>query len=477
MSVAAHLGRIKEKAPSAYNFLRIILPVGLGYMLGKAIVNPHHRMVEVLVGFFIAAAAMLIKPSRAIAVFIVIFLFPAGLSIGTSNTVFVLILVSTWIAQQVIAGKKISVRTPLDLPIITLTAAYLLSFSNVPQGFHAVNLRGLGVYLTSVAIYYMVVNLTPDTAAVRRLLLAGTIGAALMAAIGLLEIFLPGKQLLPYIFLVSHPAYEGGVVRAGSAFRVASVLAQYCIFYLFLGTLLLVREKQRFTRFLLTVFLAIVLAVFVSTAMRGAIIAGAAGLMFFIWRSGAVFDRRKVLIGMIVCIAAFLLIHQVLSSGGFVPNVWQRFSELEQKTGSHVDRGKVMREVFSRSLEHPFVGHGPVIALPHGFVALGSNNPHCQYALYFYTIGLLGLGAFLWLLVDLFRISTQALRLGGQNRFLLGLMVILQTFLVVFVLHETVDDYSSPVNYPLFIWYFFGLIVATRNIILREAGVTGNGNT
>jgi hypothetical protein len=44
---------------------------------------------------------------------------------------------------------------------------------------------------------------------------------------------------------------------------------------------------------------------------------------------------------------------------------------------------------------------------------------------------------------------------------------------VIFVLHETVDDYSSSFNYPLFIWYLFGLVVATRNIILREAKQTG----
>ena len=473
MSVATHLQRIKEKVPSSYTLLRIALPVVLGYMLAKVIINPYHRTVELLVGFFIAAAAILIKPSRAIAAFIVIFLFPAHLSIGTSNNVFILILVSTWIAQQVLAKERVSARTPLDLPIITLSVAYLLSLSNVPHGYYTVNFRNLSVYFTSIAIYYMVVNLTPDTAALRRLIFAGAIGAAMMVTIGLIEIFIPGKELLPYFFVSSRAPIDVGVVRAGSGFRNVSVLSQYCLFYVFLGVFLFVTEKLRFVRFLLMSLLISALTVFISTAMRGAVLAGAGGLVFLMWRSRKVFDTRRVLIGIIVCVAVFVVLQQLLSSSGFVPNVWERFAELEQKRGSHVSRGQVMIEVFTKSLEHPFVGHGPLITLPHGFVATGTGNPHCQYALYFYTLGLLGLGSFLWLLASLFRVSSQALRAGGQNRFLLGLMVILQTLLVVFVLHETVDDYSSSFNYPLFIWYFFGLIVATRNIILREAGLAG----
>ncbi len=300
MSVAASLVKVRDRLPSAYPVLRIVVPAGLGYMLGVVIMNPHHRMIEILVGFFIAAAAILLKPARAIAVFIVIFLFPAGLSIGTSNNVFILILVSTWIAQQTLAGEKITLKTPLDLPIITLSAAYLLSLVNVPHGLYGINARGLGVYFTAVAIYYMVVSLTPDVAAIRRLLFAGAIGAALMAAQAFLEIFLPHKQLLPYFFISSQVHLEKGVVRAGSGFRIVSLFAQYCIFYLMLGIFLFTHEKRRGTRFAIALLLLGILVSFVSTAMRGAMMAGAVGLLFLLWRGGVVFDRKKILVGIVV---------------------------------------------------------------------------------------------------------------------------------------------------------------------------------
>jgi len=468
MAAAVHLEKIKNRIPSLYTLMRIILPAVLGYMLGVVILNPYHRVIEILVGFFIAAAALLMKPSRAIAAFIVLFLFPAHLSIGTSNTVFILILLSTWVAQQVLAGKKLSIRTPLDLPIMVMSAAYLLSLVNVPHGLYGVSFRGLSVFFTSVAIYYLVVNLTTDVAGIRRLLLAGAVGAAIIAAVGIFEIFNPGKQLLPYFLVTSGlPAGPGGV-RAGSAFRNASVLSQYSIFYLMLGVLLFTRETSRFLRFFFVLLLAAFLMVFVSTAMRGALVAGSAGLLFLVWRSNAVFNRGKVLASVLLCVVIFLVAHQVLSSTGLVPNIWKRFVELEQKVGSHIQRGAVMREVYHKSMEHPFIGHGPVVALPHGFVATRSNNPHCQYLLYFYTIGLLGLGGFIWLLASLFRVSSRALRLAKVDKSLVSLMVILQTFLVIFVIHETIDDYSSSFNYPLFIWYIFGLIVATRNVLLKE---------
>ncbi|UCF77949.1 MAG: O-antigen ligase family protein [Candidatus Eiseniibacteriota bacterium] len=469
MPVAESVRRMKDKAPSFMTILKVVLPVGLGYLLGSAIVNPYHRTIEILVGFFIAAAAFLIKPSRAIAAFIVIFLFPAHLSIGTSNTVFILILLSTWVAQQVISGQKITVRTPLDLPIVVMAAAYLLSLSNVPHGLYGVNLRGLTVFLTSVAIYYLVVNLTNDTAGIRRLLWAGAIGAAIMAGIGLYEVFNPGRQLLPYFLIMREAPSDVPIVRAGSGFRNSSVLSQYCLFYILAGAFMFTRETSRFLRTVIALLLSASLIIFVSTAMRGALLAGAAGLVFLVWRSRGIFDTRKLVIVVLACAVVFLVAHQVLNTAGFVPNIWGRFSELQQKVGSHVDRVAVMREVFDRSMEHPFIGHGPVIHLPRGFVTVRSNNPHCQYLLYLYTIGLLGLAGFIWLLVGLFRLSSQSIRRGDHNKFLQGLMVILQTFLVIFVLHETVDDYSSSFNYPLFIWYTFALVVTTRNVLLREA--------
>jgi hypothetical protein len=476
MSVATSLERIKERVPSGYTLLKITVPTVLGYMLGKAIINPSQRVVETLVGFFLAAAALLIKPSRAIAVFVVLFLFPAHLSIGSSNTVFILILLSTWVAQQVLAGKKISIKTPLDPPILLMSAAYLLSLINVPQGVYGANFRALSVFFTSVAIYYLVVNLTTDAAGVRRLLLAGTIGAAIMGAIGLYEIFSPYKQLLPYFLIASGIPAGAGAVRAGSGFRNASVLSQYCLFYLMLGMLLFGREKSRFLRFLLALFFAAFLIVFGSTAMRGAVMAGVAGLAFLVWRSKIVFNRGRVVVVVLTSVAIFLVADYMLSSAGLVPNVLRRFSEFEQRLGSHTNRAAVMQEVYERGKEHPFVGHGPAVSLPRGFVATGSENPHCQYALYFYTIGFLGLGGFIWLLISLFRISSGVFRVASSNKSLLSLMVILQTFLVIFVLHEAVDDYSSSLNYPLFIWYVFGLIVATRNVLLKEASLATAGS-
>ncbi len=470
MELTARLDRLKNRVPSAHTTLKIVLPVLLGVMLGSAIVNPHHRMIEILVGFFIAAAALLIKPSRAIAAFIVVFLFPAHLSIGTSNTVFILILFSTWLAQQVLAKQKISIRTPLDLPILVMASAYLLSMSNVPHGLYGVNLRGLSVFFTSVAIYYLVVNLTTDFQAVRRLLWAGVAGATIIAAIAVFEILFPGRELLPYFLVARRMPADVPMIRAGSAFRNVSGLSQYAIFYLFLLVFLLPKERSRFLKASAVVLFAVYLLIFASTAMRGAALAGAAGLGFLLWRGRGVFETRRLILGMIACMVIFLVAHNALAGAGIVPNLFERFAELEQKVGSHVDREAVMKEVFQRSLEHPIIGHGPVIHLPRGFVALGSNNPHCQYLLYFYTIGLLGLAGFAWLMVSLFRVSSEAIRLRSSNRTLLGLMVVFQTFLFVFVLHETVDDFSSSFNYPLFIWYLFGLIVATRNVMLKEAG-------
>jgi O-antigen ligase len=81
--------------------------------------------------------------------------------------------------------------------------------------------------------------------------------------------------------------------------------------------------------------------------------------------------------------------------------------------------------------------------------------------------GLLGLGAFLWIMITLFKNSLADLKKinnRSYNSILIGLLAGLFAFLV----HSFVDTNLFSLKLRYLMWFAIGLIVALRRIALKE---------
>jgi hypothetical protein len=95
--------------------------------------------------------------------------------------------------------------------------------------------------------------------------------------------------------------------------------------------------------------------------------------------------------------------------------------------------------------------------------------PHNGYLFYFVTLGMLGLGAFLWVMWAVFR-ESQFWRHPGIRGTPIGTFLALaQIWLVVLAFEQLRTDHQRDDIYPYIVWMCFGVVVATAAIARRKA--------
>lgn len=126
-----------------------------------------------------------------------------------------------------------------------------------------------------------------------------------------------------------------------------------------------------------------------------------------------------------------------------------------------------------RRLEHPFIGHGPGWDFTKGIDV--EFWPHSIYLYYFNITGIFGLFTFVFLLVRLVQASFIGFRSSlVRDSFPEAFMKVLHVSLLIFIIDQIKIDYLRSNIYMYFVWFFFGMIAATRNII-RPTPTARNG--
>jgi len=116
-----------------------------------------------------------------------------------------------------------------------------------------------------------------------------------------------------------------------------------------------------------------------------------------------------------------------------------------------------------KSMEHPIVGHGPYFEVGAGLTF--QFWPHNAYLYYLQTIGLIGLGAFLWIMTRVTKMSL-GFRAQGRKRDNLGdLLALLHVSLVTFAIQQMRSDHQNSDYYPYHLWFMFGVITVTYRLV------------
>lgn len=120
-------------------------------------------------------------------------------------------------------------------------------------------------------------------------------------------------------------------------------------------------------------------------------------------------------------------------------------------------------------LEHPFVGSGPWFEIGKGLSY--QFWPHNAYLFYLQTLGLLGFGAFMWIMWRVLKLTMMFRSRTTEHDDVMDLLVLLHVWFFVFAVEQLGIDHQREDIYPFLVWFFFGIIVATAGIIQRR--VTG----
>lgn len=308
---------------------------------------------------------------------------------------FLLIVIAvSWFAKTAV-NKELGLvaRTPLNRPImvyvfVTFLATlvgYMLGSVRTTAGFFYV-LK----YVEYFFVYYMVVNNLSDRAQARRIVIVAFVTAAVVSLIGISQIPSGQRVSAPFEGEVGEPNTFGGyllllmAISLGVALETTRARVRACMFAL---------TGMMFFPFLFTLSRASYLGML-----------PAIGVLAFLS------SRRRVMIGLLAMALVASPVLLTFAPAPVVKRVTHTFKPEERHPTARIGgiafdpstsaRFVSFKEALNGWIARPILGYG----------VTGFGFMDAQYARTLVETGLVGLGAFLWLVVSLFRTARDSFR-------------------------------------------------------------------
>ncbi|MGD1047193.1 MAG: O-antigen ligase family protein [Candidatus Krumholzibacteriaceae bacterium] len=443
-----------------------------GALVGSQIFNPTKRVLEAIGGVFLVYLIWNFSTLSALYLLLIIYPFPFAMSVGNSTFVFVLIIFIIYLIRVSARTSTIHFDRQFNLPIILIVMSYILSFYNYPSDpetlrfglIHTINC------FAAILFFYMIVNFVNDEHKLFTTIRVSMITCALVIVFTTLELAFPGRELIPGWLYTEHKMQlimKG--IRMGGPFHDFELNAEFFAMNVPIIIFLGIRVRRILTRSLfMLLFLADIVMLF-STMTRGAFISLTIGMVYlaYLSRRDLNFARFVLIAGGFVALA--FIIDTVVATYTVSGSLFGRMVATTFKSGI-VPENRVLAwgGAITRGFEHPFIGHGPGWDFSKG-VDVGLW-PHNVYLYYFNITGLFGLSAFIFLLVRLVQASWSGIRSSiVRDTFPEAFMKVLHVLIVMFIIDQIKIEYLRNDIYMYFIWFFFGLIAATRNVIRSNA--------
>lgn len=449
------------------------------FFAAQQAVTPQHRAIKGLVVLGLMALMFRFDMVYSVYLFALLFAFPSGISIGSSNSVLMTIIPMIWAVRATSARVPVLRRTALDMAIVVFLFAHVVALFNVTEPIILVQcVVVLWRQLAACAFFYCIYMFVNDEARLFRFGKIACVTCALVMLTAVTELFFPGRQIIPGWIGLANKFGEGPLsyriegLRVGGSFESHGMLAdfgtQLILFMICFG--LWARNPVEKSFWLLSV--ATTLIAILATANRGA----TSGLVLGLLLALVYFRRRlgpaRIALLVIGATATIVAADIVLSEHTIAVSVLERFGNTKFEGMVPENRTMTWGPTLTEALTKPFFGHGPYFD-----TGLGLTKrmwPHNGYLFYFFTLGLFGLLAFLWVIVRVAKVS-NAWRLPGIRDTRLGdFLAIAQIWLFVLLVEQMRTDHQRDDIYPYIVWMCFGVIVAAAAIAQRKLAAAGD---
>jgi hypothetical protein len=412
--------------------------------------------------------------------FALLFPFPSGISIGSSNNVLMTVIPMIWAVRATSAKIPLTRRTPLDRAIGFFLIAYVVSMVNVSDT--VILAKSIGVLwrqLTACAFFYMIVLFVDSEEKLFRFGKVMCFACFLVMTTAVLELFFPGATLIPGWIGLANKFGEGVLsrrisgIRAGGAFESHGMLADFGTHLILFMVFFFLRARNPVEKTFWLGSVGTTIIAVLATANRGA----TAGL-FLGMALALVYFRRTVGAARIVLLVSLGLaglygVDLLLSEKTIAVSVFDRMQKTEFEGIVPENRTMTWKPALDWGMESPIIGHGPFYDTGVGLTK--RFWPHNGYIFYFVTIGMLGLSGFIWILVRVFR-ESQTWRVPSVRGSPLGdFMAIAQIWLAVLSFEQLRTDHQREDIYPYIVWMCFGVVIAGAAIARRRLRAAETG--
>ena len=448
----------------------LLLIVIMGVLVGKQIYNPSKRFIEALIAFALIFVMWNLSTVSALLFFIIIYPYPFGISLGHSNMIFLVIIFNIYLLRVSLKLETFKSDKTFNLPIGLTAASYILSLSNFDfdAGLGQVAFINTTSMFSAIMLFYLVINMVDDEVKLRMVINSIIVSITLVLAFTLTEMLFPGKTIIPAWLYSEHKV--GLIVkglRMEGPFHDFELLAEFLSLSIPLMIFMVVRSKRLLMRMIYTLLLVTCLFLMFATITRGAFITLVIGLMYMGYTCRKDLDIVKVaaiagaFVALIFILEAFVARYTVAGS------LFDRLVKTSFESGIiPKNRHAGWTQGIERALWHPLLGNGPALDWSKG-VSM-PVYPHNGYLFILDMTGLLGLSAYLLLLYRLTKTSLITIRDSIVSAPLpQAFMKLLNVWLVMFMIDQIKIEYLRNNIYIYYVWLFFALIPATRNVILK----------
>jgi hypothetical protein len=472
-------GNIRRGVGRTVDFAMKIVPVATLVAVGamfaaKQALQPNQRAIKTALMLGLMSFIFRFDMVYSIYLFSFLYLFPSGISIASSNVVLMTIIPMIWAVRAGSTRTRLFRPNPLDSPHVLFIMAYFLSLMNVETHRHLV--MGLGVIwqqITVVLFYLLIVTLVDDEKKLMRVMKVACVAYALVFSTALVQLVAPNATIIPGWIGMAHKLKEGGAYSArvtkmrisgalGNDANLADFGAQVvCLFGFFAW-----RARNPAEKAFWLLATAVTLIAVLSTGNRGGTVglAIAMGYGLFLFRRQLGFQR----VVLIVCAGLAM----VLSANWYLTKYTYATSPIDRLL--HTQMVGVVPETrtmtwwpsIQKSMEHPFVGSGPYFEVGKGLTF--QFWPHNAYLYYLQTIGLVGLGAFMWIMARVGKMSVGFRAYGKKRDTLADLLALLHVSLVVFAIQQLRSDHQNSDYYPYHLWFIFGTITVASRLVRQR---------
>ena len=336
---------------------------------------------------------------RVIWIAIILFVVFSTSSITGAQSALILAVLA-WAVKMILARDFGLTKTPLNLPIAAFLAANILSLVNAADFANSLyELKSLAL----IVLYFLIVDNIKDKAKIIRIINLLIIFTTLAALYGIFQHFTG-------IDFFGHTRHlHGTLCRCTGFFGQPITFGEYLSMVLIMALMLLFAASEKKRRFLFGLSIPIIFAGLVFTYSRAAWV----GLLAGITTIGVLNGKRALL----VLSVGVVLICITLAFFPKLSVTKRAISILDLAYWSGAERTYLWRSSLKIIKDHPITGVGvdgfrkvyPQYILPQAKEP-HLTHPHNTFLGIAVECGILGLAAFLWFLVTLFKMTLDVFR-------------------------------------------------------------------
>jgi hypothetical protein len=458
-----------------------ILPVSVmvvvgAYFVAQQSLRPNQRAIKAALMLALMAFMFRFDMVYSLYLFTLLFPFPSGISIGSSNSVLMTVIPMIWMVRAASMRAVLFRATNLTWPIVALMMAYVLSLSNVESGHELLeSLRVIWRQIACIFFFLMIVTFVDNAEKLQRLLKIACISCVLIMLTAVIELIAPSSVIIPGWIQLTKRLSEGDIytarlekIRVGGALSSDANLSDFGSQLVCFMAYFAWRSRNPAAKAFWAAATVVTLFGILSTGNRGALIGIAVAVVYGMYQFRHSMSFARLVVTACAAVALVLGMDLYLEEYTYATSPIARLLNTELVGGVPETRTMTWRPSLEKSMEHPFFGGGPWFEIGEGIVF--QFWPHNAYLFYLQTLGLCGLGAFLWIMARVGRMSLLFRGRGGARDDLRDLMALAHVWFVVFAIEQIRTDHQRDDIYPYLVWLLFAVISVCARLIQEREG-------